>query len=188
MIIKQIMMKSLSLLNLGITFSLILMLQSCASVSYISDSLGDFLPNNFLSYSTEEHCDESVNRLMALRIKNAIDLDLSKRGYKRSDDPDVLIQYFIKQESKTFIDDCNYYERWERGGRCRERAIEYEVGTIVVDFINTETNTIFWHGAITSPAFSSFKDPNKKVNNMIAKLLDEKYFGDTTYKDLAIEN
>lgn len=169
-------MKNIKLIHHFVLVLLICTISSCASVSYMSDHIDETLPVHFETYSTEEHCDENVNRLMGLRIKNSIDLNLTDRGFRRSDNPDIVIQYFIKEEMKTYFTNCNGYDRWNKGRVCEEKVIHYKVGAIVIDFIDASTNTVIWHGAIESSPFDSFKNPNRQINEMVNRLLDKEYF------------
>lgn len=163
----------------------LLCMNACSSTSYFADSMYEENPVSFKTYMTEEHCDENVNRIMALRIKNAIDISLTERGYSRSEDADFLVQYFVKLEQKSFVQTlCNYYDRWEGGESCEARVIDYEEGTIVIDLIDTKNNSIFWHGAITCAPFDDLKDPNQQLLDMVRNLFEKYYF--TSARDQGI--
>lgn len=159
-------------MNRIIFFTSLIMLSSCASVSYMSDSLSDVDLPEFESYSTIDNCDESVNPIMVLRVKNAIDINMKRERKVRSKNPDVLVQYFIKNETKSYQSNCRVdYDRWVGGEECRDKVITYEEGSIVVDIVNTNNNTIVWHGVIKGPSFNYIKDPDTKINEMVSNLM-----------------
>ncbi len=153
---------------------LALLLTSCATVSYMTDNLVDVDIPNFRTYSTEDHCeDQDINPIMLQRVKNAIDISMRNRSVVRSKNPDMIVQYFIKNEMKNYYSTCRIdYNRWEGGEDCRNKVITYEEGSIVIDFVDTNTNTIVWHGAIKGPSFNYMKDPDTKINNMVSNLLE----------------
>ena len=131
---------------------------SCSSTQYFSDSLENVDISKYQSYMTEDNCADDINPIMQLRIKN------------------VLVKYFVKNLSKKYVEECrDEYARWEGGKICQERVINYVEGSIVIDIIDTATNTIIWHGAAFGPSWSTIKDPNKKVDEVVNKLL-ERYF------------
>lgn len=160
-------MKKLLVLLLAIGFS------SCSKVIYISDPLENTDFSVYQTYGTEEHCDEGISSLNAQRIKNAVEVNLRKNGYTVSNNPDLLVKYFVKNTTKKIVEECSdYYDRWTGGETCRERVVNYEEGSIVIDFIDTHKNTIIWHGAAKGPSFQKLSKPGEDINNMVKKLVD----------------
>ena len=113
---------------------LTLLMFSCSSVYYVSDPALGLDASTYQSYGTEEFCDEEISMLNMQRIKNAVDISMRDIGYARSDDPDVLIKYFVKNKTKKYIEECaDHYDRWTGGETCRERVLTYEEGSIIID-------------------------------------------------------
>ena len=156
-----------------LTGILALLMVSCSNIYYISDPNEGLNASLYNSYNTEESCDEEISRLNMQRIKNAVDISMRDIGYAKSENPDVLVKYFVKSQTKEqYIQECtNHYSRWIRGMICRERVLTYEEGSIVIDIIDTQTNTIIWHGAVRGPSFDSFSRPNQDINRMVKKLI-----------------
>ena len=155
---------------------LLIGLASCSSTQYLTDSLGDYDSSKYQTYAMEDNCADDINPVMQLRIKNALEKNLRNHNYKKDSNADILVKYFVKNISKKYIEECREeYARWEGGKLCQERVVNYIEGSIVVDIIDTETNSIIWHGAAYGPSWSRINDPNKKVNTVIKKLL-VKYF------------
>lgn len=161
---------------LSIVLFAILVMGSCSSTRYTSDSLQDVDAKAYHTYVMEDNCGDDINPIMQIRIKNALEKKLRSSDYTMSPNADILVKYFVKNTSKHYVEECtDEYERWEGGQTCQERVITYEEGSIVIDMIDTRTNTIIWHGAAFGPSWDSIHDPNKKVDAVIAKLLD-RYF------------
>lgn len=159
-----------------ITLFTILMLSSCASTQYVSDSLGTVDASQYNTYVMEDNCADDINPIMQIRIKNALEKKLRMNNYTNNKNADILVKYFVKNISKKYVEECKEeYSRWEGGKYCQERVVNYVEGSIVIDIIDTRTNAIIWHGAAYGPSWSSLSDPNKKVNEVVNKLL-ERYF------------
>ncbi|MDF1698422.1 MAG: DUF4136 domain-containing protein [Saprospiraceae bacterium] len=161
-----------------ILFSLLGLLfwTSCSTTQFVSDSLGDVDPNLYHTYTMEDNCSDDINPIMQIRIKNAIESKLRNNDYSKNDNADLLIKYFVKNLSKKYVEECREeYNRWEGGKLCQERVVTYVEGSIVIDIIDTKTNSIIWHGAAYGPSWSSISNPNQKVNEVVNTLLT-KYF------------
>lgn len=159
-----------------ILFFLIIGIASCSSTQYLVDSLGDYDVTKYQTYTMEDNCTDDINPVMQLRIKNALEQNLREHNYTKASDADLLIKYFVKNVGKKYIEECrDEYTRWEGGEVCQERVVNYVEGSIVVDIIDTKTNSIIWHGAAYGPSWSRISNPNKKVNTVIENLLN-KYF------------
>jgi len=149
---------------------------SCSTTQYISDSLQDVSPTKYHTYEMEDNCSDDINPIMQIRIKNALEKKLRNNDYSQSSNADILVKYFVKNLSKKYVEECREeYARWEGGKLCQERVVNYVEGSIVIDMIDTRTNTIIWHGAAFGPSWSSISDPNKKVDEVVDTLL-ERYF------------
>ncbi len=153
-----------------------LVIQACSSTHYITDSLRKVDTSKYQTYEMEDNCADDINPIMQIRIKNALEQKLRSYDYSKSASADILVKYFVKNLSKKYVEECrDEYARWEGGKYCEERVINYVEGSIIVDIIDTRTNSIIWHGAAYGPSWSSMSDPNKKVTEVVDTLL-ERYF------------
>ena len=151
----------------------VIVLSSCSTTQYFSDSIADTDPASYSTYSMEDNCADDINPVMQLRIKNALELNFRAKNYSKSESGDVLIKYFVKNVSKKYVEECREeYARWEGGRICQEKVVNYVEGSIVVDIIDTKTNSIIWHGAAYGPSWSSIKNPNEKVEKVIRTLCE----------------
>ena len=158
-------------------FTLISVTLSCSSARYFSDYLGEG-PNLIgTTYNVEGDCQYGINRIQEIRVSNSIHSHFQSRGFERSENPDILIQFFIKEERNSYLaQECDYYSQWGYGEKCSTKVIDYTEGSIVIDVIQTKSESIVWHGAIYSPQFDYIKDPDQKINQYVNKLLGDYLF------------
>ena len=158
-------------------FTFISILSSCSSIRYYSDHLDEISNLKGTTYSVKGECQKGINRIQEIRVSNSIHNHFQSRGYERSESPDILIQYFIKEERNAYlVRECDYYSQWGYGEHCSTKVIDYTEGSIVIDVIETNSQSIVWHGAIYSPKFDSIKNPNQKIPQYVEELLGRYLF------------
>ncbi len=98
------------------------------------------------------------NELNDKRIKTAIAKQLESRDYQFSEDAEMVIHYHIILEDKTVMrtDPYGYYGPYWM--RTEVSVYEYREGTLIIDFMDADTNSLVWRGWITS--FLKNSDPN----------------------------
>jgi hypothetical protein len=121
------------------------------------------------------------------RLKNAITLNLRSKGYVHSTEkPDFLIALQGTREHKRDVIDYGHttYGRytayngyWRDYGHMRGfggiEVIEYEQGTVFVDFVSIATKDLIWRGTgtgVVEPDLSP-KARDKRINDAISELL-----------------
>ena len=145
---------------------------SCTPTRYFTDTLPESDIPTFISFNVEDHCDEDVNPIMAIRLDNAVKKRLMQKGYRLSSTPDIIVKAYLKHNDKMYIEPCSHFDRWEGGMYCQTKFINYEEGTVIIDLINTNTNTIFWHGAATGTAFNQMSNPNDDIQRIVDELFN----------------
>ena len=161
-------------------FTSLLFLVSC-SINTWSDFDHTVEKGEYDTYKMYVHDTElefGTNPINKIRIENAVKLRLDYMGLTRSDDPDLLVKYFVKLDIKEFIEKCNdTYEDYEGGGYCIDRVVHYEQGTLVLDVIDVADNRIIFHGVAEGVPLDKASDPDKRINSMVEKLVAdfEKY-------------
>lgn len=129
------------------------------------------------------------NTLVQQRIHRAVDYQLSRRGFRRAEAPraaDFLVAYNViteKQlEAQTYHTGYGGYRGgyYGRGGGIgvgvsQTEIREYEVGTLLLDFVDPKTKALLWRGEAKARL-----DPNQTperrdalVNEAVSKLLDQ---------------
>lgn len=173
-------------MNRLISSSLILMVFLLLSCQNNLKHWVDYEPDtDFAMYSTyaiDEQCSDynpGVNPIHQQRIKNAIEIELRDMGYKKSEDPDLVIKFFVKNETKFFYEQClSFYDGYQGGRQCIQRAYDYEVGTLMIDLIDVRYNKAVWHGGGEGASWEKMKNPEKKIKQMVKAIM-------TDYKKLA---
>jgi Domain of unknown function (DUF4136) len=90
------------------------------------------------------------NELNDKRIKLAVAAQMESRNYTYSENPELLIHYHIIIEDKTVMrtDPYGYYGPYWM--RTDVTVYEYREGTLIIDLMDAETNSLVWRGWITS--------------------------------------
>jgi len=100
------------------------------------------------------------NELNDKRIKTAVVNQLESRNYQFSEKPELLIHYHIIIDDKTVVrtDPYGYYygPYWMR---TNVNVYEYREGTLIIDLMDADTNSLVWRGWIT--AFLKNSNPEK---------------------------
>jgi hypothetical protein len=129
--------------------------------------------------------------LMDRRIRNAIETTLKSRGYPQAEDgrPDFFVIYQLVVKSRIEVNTVGPafgwmghpygywgfpYPYW--GGIDSRTYIDrYDVGTLIIDFLDGETRRLFWRG-IGERRLSHQSTPEKtteRVNQTVAEILDQ---------------
>ncbi len=164
----------------------------CASftVNYDFDPESDF--TRFKTYAWSPPSEKStISELSAKRIKIAVDKQLAAKGLTSvSENPDMFVVMFAGREKRVDVqewgygyDDRDYRDNIWHPGRppvLPERrdffeyrrgvdSYEYEVGSLVIDFVDAHKKELVWRGTA-----SGIIDPSKtaeQIHNVIAKML-----------------
>ncbi|MCJ7483083.1 MAG: DUF4136 domain-containing protein [Thermodesulfovibrionales bacterium] len=177
-----------------ILIGFLLFCTGCAtfSVNYDFDPEADF--TRLKTYAWSPVSEKSpMNELTMKRIKIAVDKQLKAKGLTvtASENPDMLIALNAAREKRVDVQEWGYghddrdysSDRWypgrlpvTPGGRDYfeyRRGVdtyEYEVGTLVLDFVDAKKKELVWRGTA-----SGVIDPGKtaeQIDGIIAKLLD----------------
>lgn len=152
---------------------------ACASVttSFDYDKTADF--SKYKTYAYTEHTLQlpEINQLDRDRILAAIDTELAKRGFTKSDSsPDAIVDVFLKTEEEMTATATNtggygrygYGYGWG-GGTTHVDYNKYTKGTLFVSLIDRETEKIAWQGR-GSKTLSENVKPEKKEANIKAAI------------------
>ena len=150
---------------------------ACASVttSFDYDKTADF--SKFKTYAFDEHASKlpEINQLDRDRILAAIDVEMAKRGFTKSDSsPDALVDVFIKTEEEMTATATNtggygrygYGYGWG-GGTTHVDYNKYTKGTLFISLIDRAADKIAWQGRGSKTLNENVK-PEKKEQNIKA--------------------
>ena len=169
-------------------------LNGCATVKVSSDydTATDFSRYHTYAWqSTPPPADDDMrinNDLFDARVKRAVDRQLAQLGIAYSENsPDFLVRYTLHIEQKTALihDEYDYpldigwhygyYDDYGFGFSTRVYEQPYDVLTLIIEFVDTDTDTLIWQG-IAQDEFDPMVSPERKdkqideaVTGMLAK-------------------
>jgi hypothetical protein len=171
---KKIILLSMSLLILSV-------LNSCSSIKVIADY--DPLVNfeNYRSYAFyKKGIDQvQISDLDKKRILKAIETSLQSKGFRPSEQPDILVNIFTKEESKIDIYNNNGMGWgwgwnpwfWPGMGMQTTQISTRAEGRLFIDLIETKNKRLIWQGSGVGLLEPS-SDPIKK-QEIIQKFVNE---------------
>ncbi len=175
------------------SLALALWLTGCATIS--TDS--DFNPEtDFSQYktwswvaasSTPGNPQYHVDGLTDQRIRAAISGKMLELGFAEvpADEADLLVNYLTQTEKKVNVDTFYtsfgyhpyYYGRYPYYGGANlhadTRVREYEVGTLMVDFVDAQSRQLVWRGT-ASDTVREYKTPEErtaKINEAVGAIM-----------------
>ncbi|MEP7165702.1 MAG: DUF4136 domain-containing protein [Ferruginibacter sp.] len=115
------------------------------------------------------------NELNDQRIKRAVDKQMQARNYSTASKNEGLqIHYHIIVENKTNVITepvGAQYRPYSSGSRTT--TYQYREGTLIIDLMDTKTNTLIWRGWATDVITNSVKkDPEAAIQNAVAKIFE----------------
>lgn len=116
--------------------------------------------------------------LLNERIKAALESGLAAKGFNRAESPeraDFTVAYHVaiaeKLDARTMSTGYGPYRGWSGG--TTTVVDQYEVGTLLVDFISPETKQVIWRGTAQSRIQES-SDPQERkarIDRAVGELL-----------------
>ena len=99
-----------------------------------------------------------INPIMEKRVREAVNADLTQKGLSMVsiDKADVLINYHASVDKKIDIDTFsthysatwNHWRNpWGTSIHADNKVREYEVGTLIIDIVDQNSNQLIWRGA-----------------------------------------
>jgi len=116
------------------------------------------------------------NSLLDQRIRSAVDLQMSDRGFQPSESPDLHVVYHIGLEDKVQVTDWGYRYSdyyWGYGGRQID-VYNYKEGTLIVDVIEAESHNLIWRGSGTGVVDQTQRSPEEmqaRFNEIMAEIM-----------------
>jgi len=158
-----------------------LVLAACSSVttSFDYDKSADF--TKYKTYAYTEHAQQmpGVQQLNRDRLLAAIDTEMAKRGFTKSDSPDALVDAFVKTEEEMSATATNTgaYGRWGygygmSGGTTYIDYNKYTKGTLFVSLVDSGTEKVVWQGRGTKTLNENVSPERKEtnINNAVAAI------------------
>ena len=142
----------------------VLFLAACAKTpDWDYDQSTDF--SNFKTFAWVKNASLSkdvknyqINPIMEKRVREAVNSDLINKGLTQVpiEQADILINYHASVDKKMDINtfSAHYDARWSYWNRpwnnsfhTEKQVREYEVGTLIIDVVDKNSNQLIWRGA-----------------------------------------
>lgn len=127
---------------------------------------------SFKIFNHEHGFPKGANQINHQRIERAITNNLEALGYNETENPDVLIAWFVKVQTKTTYDVYNtYYQRWSPIQRVN--IYNYKQGSLVIDIIDADTRQVIWHGRASDRVYDNMPNIDKKIKDVVKATFDQ---------------
>jgi hypothetical protein len=160
-------MRSLQISSLTVGFAAAALLAGCASQPKVLsdyDKSADFASYRTFGFVTQVGADSTEFRSLAVQtMQAAAARQMELRGYTRSDNPDLVINFTGKIEEKTDVESVpapHYGPAWGYGGfygapyggwggGTQVTTRRYNVGTLVIDVVDREKRQAVFQGSVS---------------------------------------
>ncbi|AQW92905.1 MULTISPECIES: DUF4136 domain-containing protein [Elizabethkingia] len=156
-----------------ITLLFVAALASCSSFNIKSDYDRDITFSKYQTYEVRPEV-SGLNDLDKNRIVSAIKEQLSAKGMRESTSPDLVISL---KETTQKISNVETISQggwgWRSGGFGSATVTSYDQGTLVLNFIDTQTKQLVWQGTGTGINMDNSTSKVKQIPVMVGKMLDK---------------
>jgi hypothetical protein len=114
-------------------------------------------------------------------LVEAMDAEMQRRGYRRSDSPDLLVDFsLLTVEQQAPGPTSSEPIRYRRGryGQWRGQettTIEYIEGSLVIDLVEVRTNALVWEGMAQGPMQSAPEQVTQERASHVVRLILERF-------------
>ncbi len=137
----------------------------------------DFQPNAYRTYGFYPAA-RGYTTLLTQDLQEAASRELEAHGYKRSDQPDLLVNFHVLTREKLEVTSTpTGYYGWRRGYTWGGMAYANEVrsfteGTLNIDLVDRAQNRLVWAGAAVGQVTEKkLKDPKPVIDRAVAAIL-----------------
>ncbi|MGB0892531.1 MAG: DUF4136 domain-containing protein [Flavobacteriaceae bacterium] len=157
----------------------ILIFISCSSVRVITDydTQTDFEEYKTFAFYKKGIDKAPISDLDKKRIMRAIEAEMLAKGFRKSNNPDLLVSIFTKSREKINVTDNRfgtYWYPWYYGVN-QVRVTQRTEGTLFIDFIDKKKKELIWQGIGTGALrMQNVKKKEERVKEFVKEVL-EKY-------------
>lgn len=171
-------MKTLKFLPLLLLF----VFASCSSirVNQDYDRNADFSQYKTYAYHKSGIDKVEVSDLDKKRILRSIDEAMAAKGFTKSENPDVIINFFTKEREQVDVNQFNAgwgygwgwgWNPWIWGGRTSVNR--YTEGTLTIDVIDAKKKELIWQGQGEGVLTKNVDKKDEKVKEFVSKILEQ---------------
>lgn len=168
-----------------------LILSSCVSVRVVADydQKMDFQQYKTYAFYKTGIDKAQISDLDKRRILKAIDEEMSKRGFVKSNNPDLLVSIFTKERERVDVYNNNFGWGWGRGwggfynpwvwgpgwGWGGNNVSTRTEGSLFIDFIDAEKKKLVWQGRGAGSLSTSKKVEKReaRIQEFVQEILEE---------------
>ena len=169
-------MKTLKFLPLLLLF----ILGSCASVRVANDYDKKVDFNNFKTFAFFKNGIDKleISDLDKRRILSAIEVELTAKGYTKSETPDLLVNIFTKSTEQVNVNQFNSgwgygygfgWNPWMWGGH--SSVYTTTEGTLFIDLIDAKTKQLVWQGEGTGDLTKNTEKKDERIKEFVAQVM-----------------
>ena len=167
--------------------TLALLMVACASVPRINTNTNP--ATDFASFSTYNFMQplgtdrpNGVQTPLSVMLTDAMKREMSSRGYRRSDSPDLLINFFVNTEERMDVRQVptassfhgyrrNRYATW---GGYRTQVRQYTQGTLAIDLVDASQNMLAWEGVAQQRLGRNTREiSQEQIDDVVHQLMAE---------------
>lgn len=148
---------------------------SCVPIKVLSDYEENLNFDKYTTYKVEQNKSvfpKDANPIQHLRLEAGIKNKMKELGFIESDDPELLVRYFVKKE----IHEAVVHKGEEPDNEMYKYNFEiyqYKEGTMVLDFYDAKEKKALWHGVLSRTVKEDLKTAEKRINRNVNAIFDK---------------
>lgn len=162
---------------------LVLLLASCSSVSVYNDfdKNADFTQYKTFAFYKPGVDKAEISDLDKKRILKAIETEMITKGFTKSENPDILVNFFTKSREQVDVNSFNtsfgygYGYGWNPylwgGNRTSVRTTT--TGTLFIDLIDAKKKEMVWQGEGDGEIFQNQKNKEERIQEFVTQILKQ---------------
>lgn len=162
---------------------LVLLFTSCSSVKVYNDYDKKVDFNQFKTFAFFKSGVDKVeiSDLDKKRILKAIETEMLAQGFTKSDNPDLLVNFFTKSREQVDVNAFN--NNWGYGygygwnpyiwGGNRTTVRTSTTGTLFIDLIDAKKKEMIWQGEGEGEIFKNQKNKEERIGEFVKEILKQ---------------
>ena len=161
---------------------LLFVLASCSSVRVNSDYDKNVSFDGYKTYAYHKSGIDKVeiSDLDKKRSLRSIDEVMAAKGLTKSDNPDLMINFFTKEREQVDINQFNAgwgygwgwgWNPWMWGGNTS--VYRYTEGTLTIDFIDNKKKELVWQGMGEGVLTKCAEKKDENIKEFVTKILEQ---------------
>lgn len=165
-----------------LSLTLLFILGACSSVRVDSDfdTNADFSQYKTYAFQKSGIDKAEISDLDKKRILRSIDAEMTKKGYSKSESPDLLVNIFTKERER--VDVTQYNAGWGYGWGWgwnpyiwggRSYVSSSTEGTLYIDLIDAKKKELIWQGKGSGYLEEEATKKDERTNEFVSKILSQ---------------